>query len=475
MRITLHTLMLVMALTIGNIPIAWSATAIQAPGSIDVHPSGITYYAQAGDTLISIAQRLTTKAGNWVTLGSINHINKDSNIPIGTAIAIPADLLAEEPTEASVIARNGNITATTADGSVTVIDIGSKIVEGIRINTGINSFLTIALADESRISVPSNSSVLLTKLRKSRYTGSPRTEVKLLRGKVVSRISPLDANKGRFEVRTPSSVAGVRGTYFRVGLDGKNVATEVLRGRVVVGSPRTPETRMLDLAKGNIIASNSIGRAVDLLPAPQLAGMPYRQDGAAQFSIEPINGARAYHVQLSQDAEALHLLAEAKSKMRDVTIDNIPEGNYFAHISAIDSLGLEGMPSTIAVTIKNRIDPIKELPIQAAPSVSNNYSKELELRWQGSATQKYNVQVARDVEFSWLLFTSSVIGNEIKLPRPSFGTYFARVQSVNADGSTNPFSSAQTLIVTDQWIINDGHPLRAKESSRDTSRSADRR
>ena len=92
------------------------------------------------------------------------------------------------------------------------------------------------------------------------------------------------------------------------------------------------------------------------------------------------------------------------------------------------------------------------------------------LRWPGSANQKYNVQVARDLEFSWLLFSTSVTGNEIKLPRPSFGTYFARVQSVNADGSSNPFSFAQTLIVTDQWIINDGNPLRPKEVSRNSFR-----
>jgi hypothetical protein len=276
-------------------------------------------------------------------------------------------------------------------------------------------------------------------------------------------------------VRTPSSVAGVRGTHFRVGLEGKHVATEVLSGHVAVGSPRTPDERTLDLAQGNIIASNAIGPAIALLPAPQLSTTPYRQDGAAQFQIEPINGARAYHVQLSQDADALHLLAEAKSKTASITIPNIPEGNYFAHLSAIDKLGLEGMPRTLAIVIQNRVYSGREAAAQDAPSVANNYSKELELCWPGSATQKYNVQVARDLEFSWLLFNSSVTGNEIKLPRPSFGTYFARVQSINADGSSNPFSSVQTLIVTDQWIINDGHPLRAKETSRDNTRTVERR
>lgn len=468
MRIPLQKLMLAAALTIGSLFFVSLPVSAQTPGSIRVNVAGITYYAQSGDTLISIAQRLTTKSGNWVVIGQNNKINKDSNIPIGTAIIIPAELLADESSEATVIARNGSITATAADGSSTILNIGSRITEGMRITTEANSFLTIALVDESRVSVPSNSSILITKLRKSLYTASPRTEVKLMRGRVVSRVSPLDVNRGRFEVHTPLSVAGVRGTLFRVSINNQKVTTEVLEGRVAVGSQQTPETRLLPLAKGNIITRDVIGPPIDLLPPPQLAGAPYRQDEAAKFNIEPITDALVYHVQIAQDGELLNLLAEANSNSTEVVINNIQEGNYFVRIAAIDKFGLEGMPRTIAAHIRNR-DSVA-LPTQAAPSVADGNLKELVLRWPGSTNQKYNIQVARDLEFSWLLFSTSVTGNEIKLPRPSFGTYFARVQSVNPDGSGNPFSFTQTLIVTDQWIINDGHPLRPKEVSRNTFR-----
>lgn len=467
MRIPLHKSILIALLTIANIAFVGSAVANPAFDSIAINASGITYYAQPGDTLISIAQRLTTRSGNWITLGKINNINKDSNIPIGTAILIPAELLPDEPSIAIVIALNGTVTATSADGSATAIEIGSKISEGMQINTGANSFLTMSLTDESRVSLPSNSSVLLTRLRKSLHTASPRTEVKLLRGRVVSRVSPLDVNKGRFEVHTPLSVAGVRGTHFRVKLGAQRVTTEVLEGRVAVGSPQAPGKRMLLDAKGNVITRDNIGLPIDLLPAPQLSSAPYRQDGAAKFTITPIAGAQAYHVQVAQDGELLHLLAEASSNGSEVVVNNLPEGNYFIRIAALDRSGLEGMPNTLATSIRNQAEAAKIAPAQAAPSVADSNQKELTLRWPGAAGQKYNVQVARDLDFSWLLFTGSVTGNEIKLPRPPFGTYFARVQSLNADGSSNPFSFAQTLIVTDHWIINDGHP---KEASRNTPR-----
>jgi hypothetical protein len=469
MRITLQKLILTLTLAIGT-PVAFCASAAtSAPGTIAINTSGIVYYAQAGDTLMSIAQRLTTKIGNWTELGKLNRVNKDVSIPIGTGIIIPTELLKDEPSEATVIARTGSIKATTGDGTPLQLDIGAKIVEGTRIATSINSFLTLQLPDTSRVSLPSNSSIELAKLRKSQYTGAPRTELKLTRGKVVSRVSPLDVNKGRFEVHTPQSVAGVRGTYFRVGLNGTKAANEVIEGHVLVGSQQDPQVRMLNAAKGNIIEGKSIGPAIDLLQPPQLASEPYRQSGAAQFELTQVEGARAFHVQIAQDAEMLNLLAEATGNSNNVSIDNIQEGNYFVRLTAIDKLGLEGLPRTFAATIRNRVKERDDASLPA-PSVAQSDAKEMVLRWTGSATQKYNIQVARDLDFSWLQFTTSVIGNEIRFPRPSFGTYYTRVQSVNADGSTGLFSFAQTLIVTDQWIINDGRPVRSKDANRSAGR-----
>ncbi len=469
MRIALYKLILVAALAIGA-SIGWSSAAAQSPGAVTVNPSGIVYYAQPGDTLMSIAHRFTNKTTNWIRLSELNRVAKDHSIPIGTGIVIPADLLTDEPSEATVIARNGSITAVYPDGNTGILNIGSKVVEGMKIHTGTNSFLTLSLADESRISLPSNSSVQLARLRKALYTGSPRVEVTLLRGRVVSRVSPLETNKGRFEVRTPLSVAGVRGTNFRVGFNNNRAVTEVLDGRVATSSPTVPDTRLLNPVKGNIINRTTVGPAIDLLPPPQLGALPYRQAGAARFMLAPVTGARAYHVQLATDPDMLHLLAEASGSAGEVVIDDIQEGKYFAQLSAVDGLGLEGMPRVVAVTIRNRVNPADNAPMQPAPSVATSDPRELVLQWQGSPTGKYNIQVARDPEFSWLVFTTAVTGNEAKFSRPSFGTYFARVQSVNADGSTNPFSFTQTLIVTDQWIINDGHPLPSKKPSNSASR-----
>ncbi|MGZ3254682.1 MAG: FecR domain-containing protein, partial [Burkholderiaceae bacterium] len=91
-------------------------------------------------------------------------------------------------------------------------------------------------------------------------------------------------------------------------------------------------------------------------------------------------------------------------------------------------------------------------------------AKHITLKWVAETGKKFKVQVARDTSFSWLLFTANTTTPEATLPRLPFGTYYARVQSINADGSASPFSNHQAFIVTDQWVMNDGNPVTAKDS-----------
>lgn len=371
-----------------------------------------------------------------------------------------------------MVALSGNIIAKAADGSAMPLSLGAKVEEGMQIDTGNNSFLTLSLPDASRISVPSNSRIKLAKLRMARYTKSPRTEIMLLRGRVESQVSPLEQNKGRFEVHSPLGVAGVRGTDFRVGITDKGTVNEVMSGNVAVGQPGKPAAVTLHAGQGNIIDAKSVGKVVDLLPAPKLAENPLLTEAtAAQFSLTAIPGARAYHVQISSDAEGHNVFTETQSTGNKFAVQGVHEGSYFAKLSAIDQSGMEGASriqpislKTSATTVSNNRNP------QNPPYVSSSDVKQMTLRWIGESGKKFNVQVARDAAFSWLHFTGTSATTDITLPRPPFGTYYTRVQSINADGSTNPYSNSQTIIVTDQWIINDGNPATAKDTPPSTKR-----
>ena len=460
------------------------SAAAAAPGSVAIGTASITYYARAGDTLISIAQQYTDRASNWSALGKLNRIDRDSAIPIGTAILIPGELLGDVPAKATVVAMTGTIAAAATDGTATRLALGATVVEGMQIQTSGNSFLTLALADQSRISVPSNSRVRIARLRTARYLNSPRTQVLLMRGRVESRVAPLAATRGRYEVRTPLSVAGVRGTHFRVGFlgvgSGERIATETLDGKVAVATASragAPDTLVLAGGQGNITDATVLGAAVDLLPAPQLARPA---SGPVQFPVDRIAlttvpGARAYHLQIATDAEAINLLAETRSSATLLAIDGMAEGDYFARLSAVDRFGLEGMVSVAPISLRAaegngaRLGP-GALPPLAAPTVAASDDKTLTLHWNAQGVAPMRLQVARDSDFSYLLANRISSTGEVRLARPPFGTYYARVELLDAAGAVRASSAAQALIVTDQWIMNDGAPISVRQSRMSSNR-----
>ena len=84
---------LIFLLAMASAPLlAQPTTDPVASGAIVVGPAGIVYKARPGDTLLSIAQQWTTRSENWIALAKLNHISKDSSIPIGTPITIPSYL-----------------------------------------------------------------------------------------------------------------------------------------------------------------------------------------------------------------------------------------------------------------------------------------------------------------------------------------------------------------------------------------------
>jgi hypothetical protein len=446
------------------------------PGSIAVGNASITYYAKSGDTLISIAQQYTEKSSNWIALGKLNKIDKDSSIPIGSPIVIPGDLLSDTPSKATVVAMTGNVSAQSEDGVATKLNIGATVTEGMQIETGGNSFLTFALPDQSRVSLPSNSRVRIAKLRKTRYTDSPRTEVLLQRGEVESRVAPLTAIRGRYEVRTPLSVAGVRGTHFRVGLIGEGsatrVATETLDGKVAVAraSVSGPDGLVLTPGKGNITDKLVVGPAVDLLSAPALSS----NINAAEFPssrialIGPV-GAKAYHVQIATDADAYNLIAESRSSSANISVDGVADGAYFARLSAIDRFGLEGLIKVVPLTLRSSDATTANITL-SPPYIAGSDEKSLTLRWSSSMDGAMRIQIARDGEFTYLIAARQSTNGQVTVTRPAFGNYYARVQLLDANGGVKASSFAQPFIVTDQWVMNDGNPVAVKQSRANADR-----
>ena len=418
------------------------------PGSTEVVGADLVYYALERDTLMSISKQFTDTTSHWEAIGKRNRIGNERAIPIGSAVIIPAELLAEEAAPARVLALAGIVTATLKNGHEIALNLDSKVSEGTQINTGKNGFVTLALIDDSRVSIPSNSQAILNRLRLTKFTKSPRTETKLLDGRVESQVTKLDANKGRFEVRSKLAIAGVRGTHFRVGVNDNGIANEVLEGGVAVGQAEKSNTIILPAGQGNIVTREGVGKPVQLLPAPTLvAGFEVQERPRLNFNVNPVEAASEYRAQISKDAQAQNVLAESVTKDLKFQFSDIDDGDYFIRVTAIDNNRLEGIPSVTPFKVKAKPEP--PFPLQPKHKVR---TQTVEFKWaQSSEAKTYHLQVASDAQFKQIVLDQSNINApEWSTDKIGVGQYFWRVATVaeRASGPDHgPFSTPQNFQV----------------------------
>ncbi len=114
---------------------------------------------------------------------------------------------------------------------------GSVVHEHDQVETGANTRVELTTSDGSVVRVGPETKLLL----KSAYFGSSgvkRFSVKLLFGRLWSKVRGLVGSRSKFEVVTDNAVAGVRGTTFRVDArKDKSVVLKVYAGSVAMASP----------------------------------------------------------------------------------------------------------------------------------------------------------------------------------------------------------------------------------------------
>ena len=86
---------------------------------------------------------------------------------------------------------------------------GELVFQGTKIKTSDNAKVTVSFDDGSELNIGKNSIIRLKKKKKSRPDG----QIELYRGLMRSKIHGM-TEKDTFSIKTPSAVAGVRGTVF---------------------------------------------------------------------------------------------------------------------------------------------------------------------------------------------------------------------------------------------------------------------
>lgn len=346
------------------------------------HPSedSIRYIFRKGDTLYALAGNYMAHRDDWRTVQRINRVIDPHAIPPGRSLVIPTRLLKAEPLKARIIAFKGTCQLSPPEGGTPIpLANGMQVIPGSRLETAASSFATLELSNRSRITLPSNTRIHITEMRKFLLTGSVDFNFLVEQGRIETAVTPLKGAHDRYRIRTPIATAAVRGTEFRVGYQGEKAPslTEVLDGTVGVGAG-TNAVAAIPVEKGfgaGISADGAI-RTEALLPPPErIDPGKVQADPVVSLAFSPIEGAHAYHVQLARDAGFVELEREVTSASPEARFEDIPNGRWFVRATAIAASGLEGMPQTSAM---------RRVLAGIAASAEGNADGGWRFRWSGS-------------------------------------------------------------------------------------------
>jgi len=167
----------------------------------------------------------------------------------------------------------GDVQIKTSKGETTKARIGGKVFPKDTVITGKDARAKIVMVDNNEINVSPESQIEIQHYEYDPNGGKKDVLLNVIYGKVRSKVEQkYDGKTSKFQIKTPSAVAGVRGTDFLMGYNSANNSSQVVtfEGKVEFGlpGPGGSITSPVVVTPGQM-ASNNAGQA----PAPP-APMP---------------------------------------------------------------------------------------------------------------------------------------------------------------------------------------------------------
>lgn len=124
------------------------------------------------------------------------------------------------------------------NGQVTKARLGSKVLPGDLVSTDKDSRAKIVMVDNNEINISPDTEIKIEKYEFNPEQGKKEVLLNVIYGKVRSKVEQkYDGKTSKFQVKTPSAVAGVRGTDFITGYSASTGMSQVVtfEGRVEFG------------------------------------------------------------------------------------------------------------------------------------------------------------------------------------------------------------------------------------------------
>ena len=409
------------------------------------------YRVRPHDNIWDLSSRYLKPDVPWQKLQDYNKVADPLHLPPGMMLHVPIAWLRVQPASAQVVAVMGNAhVQLPGESEQKNVTPGMTLGYGTHLSTDANASLSLQFADGSRVLMQESSALDLDQMSAYGRTGMVDTHLRLQHGRVSSAVTPMTGVAAHFSVETPGTISSVRGTHFRVAADGDHTQTEVLTGRVDVAGDHAHVL----VPKGKGVATidgNQPTQAQQLLAAPSLH-CPQQPISQIPYILAwtALDGANSYRVQLAANDRFETLLLDHVPHSPQLSLPDVPDGDYAVRVHGIDDHRLEGEDSVCILHISGHPQPplvMEPLPGSKVRDVRPRF------RWTESLqAASYVWQLASDAQFAQpLAGNDKLTGDDVRAPNAlPYGRYYWRIASRDSSGKLGPFSDAMPFDLVPQ-------------------------
>ena len=410
--------------------------------SVDNPESVWAYTVNQKDSFERIYQKYLNKRANIEALSKYNHHQLNKKLQPGQIINIPVEMLKKIQTNAQVLLAYGEVKAANATGGDAYkVKKGDLLSQGDSLTTGKNSLAKLLFADGSNIDIQPNSNLSIEASYK--YVGKETfvTNLKLVKGRTEVSANPEHVVGNTLQIQTPSAVAAVRGTQFRVGAEDNISLQETLEGKVAFSA--SGQEVLLAKGYGSVAEKDKAPLPPIQLPnAPDVSALPKLfETNSAEFNLPLQQDVVAWVAQLALDADFTQILNEQTTQSGKLIFADLADGLYYLKLRAQDRHGLQSLDAAHNFNVKfsppepvlELIEPLDGAEIPLAPT---------DLSWTPiPAATSYIIQIARDIDFADIVFERHASYSKLTTNQ-SFGAgaYYWRV-AVLLNGKPQKFSN----------------------------------
>ena len=397
------------------------------------------YTVREGDTLWGLCETYTTKKDCWLKLGPYNQVQFPRTLAPGTRIRFPVAWLREPPAPVVVRYVKGEVRAV-VDGAATALNVDDTLGIGATVAVGDKSLALVSFADGSVMTVEANTELVFDRLSSFGERGMVDTKVNLKKGSVQTQVKKRQP-PSHFEVQTPSAVAAVRGTDFRVSAEGEaQTRSEVFDGEIEVandlGDARVPKGSGLVAQK-----NQPLPKVVVLPPAPEITSAVGSMANPYTLTWRSRAEVRGYRLTVVDDAGD-HVF-QRQLEGDSTAIDSLADGCYEILLNAVHASGFLSLPA------RSELCLVSPLASPSAPSVTYADGGALALQWAPvDGAQSYRVELSAQLDFAAPLQALVTTDNRVVLPEGIALPVHVRVVASGDSALNGVIDSAPSPAVT---------------------------